>query len=84
MSVRALLAALAVISVPIAVQGAEPDAKQQKVNKQNRRTCTTRPEIGSRINTVRACRSTAETEAARQDQRRTIDRMQANKVSFGN
>ena len=42
-----------------------------------------RPEIGSRINTVRACRSVSEREAARQEQRQVIDRVQANKVSFG-
>ena len=83
MSLRALLAAIAVVSVPIAVQGAEPQTRQQKVNKDNRRTCTVRAEIGSRINSVRTCRTAAETEAMRQEQRRVIDRVQANKVSFG-
>ena len=83
MSVRAVLAALAVVSVPIAVNGAEPQSKQQKVTPKTKRTCTMRPEPGSRINTVRTCRNAAETEAMRQEQRRTIDRMQANKVSFG-
>ena len=82
MSVRALLAALVVISVPIAVNGAEPQT-QQKIDPQTKRVCTVRPEIGSRINTVRTCRTAAETEAARQEQRRVIDRVQANKVSFG-
>ena len=83
MSVRVLLAALAAVSVPIAVNGAEPQTHQQKVSPQAKRTCTVRPEIGSRINTIRSCRSRAETEEARQEQRRTIDRVQANKVSFG-
>ena len=84
MSVRALLATLAVVSVPIAVASAEPQTQVQKVTKQQtRRQCTMRPEVGSRINTVRTCRSAAEIEAARQEQRRTIDRIQANKVSFG-
>ncbi|HYD13032.1 MAG TPA: hypothetical protein VEC11_09305 [Allosphingosinicella sp.] len=85
MSVRVMLAALAVVSVPIAVNGAEPQAQtqQQKVNKESRRTCTLRPEPGSRINTIRTCRNPAEVEAARQEQRRTIDRIQTNKVSFG-
>ncbi len=82
MSFRAFLAAAAIVSVPIAVQGAEPQTRQQKVNKENRRTCTMRPEPGSRINTIRQCRNPAEVEASRQEQRRVIDRMQANKVSF--
>jgi hypothetical protein len=82
MSVRALLAAVAVISVPIAVNGAEPQSRQ-KPDPQTKRTCTVRSEIGSRINTVRTCRTAAEREAAKQEQRQVIDRVQANKVSFG-
>ena len=82
MSVRALLAAIAVVSVPIAVNGAEPQTPE-KPNPQTKRTCSVRPEIGSRINTIRTCRNAAEREAARQEQRQVIDRVQANKVSFG-
>lgn len=82
MSVRALLAAIVVVSVPIAVNG-EPQAPQQKPDPQTKRTCQVRPEIGSRINTIRTCRSASEREAARQEQRQVIDRVQANKVSFG-
>ena len=83
MSVRALLATLAVISVPIAVYGAEPQTQEQKVTKETRRTCTVRAEPGSRIKSIRTCRTAAEIEANRQEQRRTIDRIQTNKVSFG-
>ena len=84
MSLRALLAAAAVVSLPIAVQGAEPPASQrQKAKDQTKRTCNVRAEIGSRIKTVRTCRTAAETEALRQEHRRTIDRVQTNKVSFG-
>jgi hypothetical protein len=82
MSARALLAALVVVSVPIAVNGAQTN-QAQKVNPQTKRTCSVRAEIGSRINTVRACRSAAEREAARQEQRQVVDRVQQNKVSFG-
>ena len=82
MSVRALLAAVVVIAAPIAVNGAEPQS-QQKPNPQAKRTCSVRPEIGSRINTIRTCRTAAEREAAKQEQRQVIDRVQANKVSFG-
>jgi hypothetical protein len=82
MSVRALLAAIVVVSVPIAVNG-EPQAPQQKPNPKEKRTCQVHSEIGSRINTVRVCRSAAEREAARQEQRQVVDRVQALKVSFG-
>jgi hypothetical protein len=83
MSVRALLAAVVVIAAPIAVNGAEPQSQPQKPNPQAKRTCSVRPEIGSRINTIRTCRTAAEREAAKQEQRQVIDRVQANKVSFG-
>jgi len=82
MSVRAVLAAIVVVSVPIAVNG-EPQAPQQRPDPQAKRVCHVRAEIGSRINSVRTCRSAAEREAARQEQRQVIDRVQANKVSFG-
>jgi hypothetical protein len=82
MSLRALLAAIVVVSVPIAVNG-EPQTQQQKPNPQEKRVCSVRPEIGSRINTVRTCRNVSEREAARQEQRQVIDRVQALKVSFG-
>ena len=82
MSVRAILAAIVVISVPIAVNGAEPQT-QTKPDPQAKRVCTVRTEIGSRLNAVRTCRTAAEREAAKQEQRRVIDRIQADKVSFG-
>jgi hypothetical protein len=83
MSVRALLAAVAVVSVPIAVQGAEPQSAQQRVNAQNRRVCTTHAEPGSRIKSVRTCRTAAEIEEARREQRHVIDKIQTNKTSSG-
>ena len=83
MSVRALLAAVAVISVPIAVNGAEPQTQGKTSDPQAKRTCTVRTEIGSRLNRIRTCRTDAEREAAKQEQRRVIDRIQSDKVSFG-
>jgi hypothetical protein len=82
MSVRALLAAIAVVSVPIAVNGAEPQT-QATPDPQAKRTCTVRYEIGSRLNRVRTCRTAAERETAKQEQRQVIDRIQNDKVSFG-
>jgi len=83
MSIRASLAAIAVISLPIAVNGAEPGTVQQKVSPQTKRVCRVTTEPGSRIRSVRNCRSAAEEEADRQERRRVIDRIQTNKVSFG-
>lgn len=82
MSLRAVLAAIVVVSVPIAVNG-EPQSTQKQSDPQEKRTCRVRPEIGSRINTIRTCRSASERETARQEQRQVIDRVQSNKVSFG-
>jgi hypothetical protein len=81
MSVRVMLVALAVVSIPIAVNGAEPQTSQPAPRA--KRTCTVNTEIGSRLNNVRTCRTAAEREEARQEQRRTIDKVQALKVTFG-
>ena len=81
MSVRAVLAAIVVVAVPIAVNG-EPQT-QTRPDPQAKRTCTVRTEIGSRLNSVRTCRTAAEREAAKQEQKQVIDRIQNDKVSFG-
>ena len=81
MSLRLLLAATAVVSVPIAVNGAEPQA-QQKPAPQEKRVCTVRHEIGSRLNRIRECRTAAEREALKQEQYQVVDRVQARKVTF--
>jgi len=82
MSVKALLAAAAVISVPIAVNGAEPSTGQQKVSPE-KKVCRVQSDTGSRLGAVRVCRTASEEEQMRQERRRVIDRIQANKVSFG-
>jgi hypothetical protein len=69
---RVLLAAVVVISVPIAVNGAEP--RTRTPDPQAKRTCTVRSELGSHLNRVRTCRTAAEREAARQEQRQVVDR----------
>ena len=81
MSLRALLAVVAVISVPIAVNGAEPQT-QSGPNPAPKRICTVRHEIGSRLDRVRECRTAAEREAAKQEQYQVVDRVQARKVTF--
>lgn len=81
MSARALLAAIVVISVPIAVNGAEPPAQGQPAPKE-KRVCTTRMQIGTRLSRVRECRTAAEREALKQEQYQVVDRVQARKVTF--
>ena len=81
MSVRALLAAIVVVSVPIAVNGAEPQTTQQPVAKE-KRVCTTRAQIGTRLARIRECRTAAEREALKQEQYQVVDRVQARKVTF--
>jgi hypothetical protein len=81
MSARALIAALAVVAVPIAVNGAEPQTASPRA--QPKRVCEAHPEIGSRIRTIRSCRSAAELEARKQESRQVIDKVQSLKVSFG-
>jgi hypothetical protein len=76
LSLRALLAAAVLVSVPIAVNG-EPQP-QPNPNPKERRVCTVRTEIGSRLNRTRLCQTAAERDAYKQDQRRTTERIQAN------
>jgi hypothetical protein len=80
--IRAVLAALAVVAVPIAVQGAEgPRATTRPAAK---RTCQVDLQTGSRLGGVRRCRSAEEREAAKQEARTVVDRIQSMKACNGN
>ena len=81
MYARALLAAVAIIAVPIAVQGAEPRTGQRAP--QTKRTCEVTAEVGSRIRSIRRCRSAEEREASKAEARRTVDRIQTMKATMG-
>jgi hypothetical protein len=73
--VRAFLAALAVVAIPIAVQGAE--APRRTPPKAEKRTCEVNTPLGSRLGGVRRCRSASEREAHKAEARRTVDRIQS-------
>ena len=73
--VRASLAALAVVAVPIAVQG-EP-APSQRPDPRTTKICEVNTTIGSRLGGVRRCRTREEREQAKQEARQTVDRIQA-------
>ena len=81
MSARALLAVIAIIAIPVAVQGAEPQTAPRAP--QAKRTCEVTTEIGSRIRSVHRCRSAEERAARKQEARNTIDRIQMMKATMG-
>ncbi len=78
MKLTAIAAAVAVIVLPIAVQGAQAPTKSSPPAK---RTCTITPTIGSRLNNVRRCRTAEEREAAKQEARQVVDRIQSMKAT---
>jgi hypothetical protein len=74
MIMRAVLAAVAVIAVPIAVQGAQ--APPQQPDHRTTKICEVNVVIGSRLGGVRRCRTQAEREQAQQEARQVVDRIQ--------
>jgi hypothetical protein len=81
MYARALLAAVAIVAVPIAVQGAP--SQDGRPAPQTKRTCEVTAEVGSRIRSIRRCRSAEEREASKAEARRTVDRIQTMKATMG-
>jgi hypothetical protein len=78
MKLTAIAAAIAVIAVPIAVQGAQPPAKAPTA----KRVCTITPTLGSRVNNVRRCRSREELEREKQESRQVVERVQSMKPTM--
>ena len=79
MKLAAVAAAIAVVTVPLAVQGAQGPARSTPVEK---RTCEVNTPTGSRLGGVRRCRTAAEREAAKQEARTVVDRIQAMKPTI--
>ncbi|HVQ09144.1 MAG TPA: hypothetical protein VMS43_12000 [Allosphingosinicella sp.] len=76
-----IISALAVIAVPVAVQGAEGPRRTGPAA-QTKRTCDVETPTGSRLGGVRRCRTADEREVHKQEARQTVDRIQAWKPSF--
>jgi hypothetical protein len=76
---RALAAAIAIVAVPIAVQGAEGPRTTR--NPTAKRTCEVDLPTGSRLGGIRRCRSQEEREAAKQEARTVVDRIQSMKAT---
>ena len=75
MKLRVLAAVIAVIAVPIAVQGAEgPSGSPQA-----KRTCEVNTPTGSRLGGIRRCRTKAERDAAKAENRSVVERIQSGK-----
>jgi hypothetical protein len=75
----AVAAALSVIAIPLAVQGAQAPSSSSSIEK---RTCDVNVPTGSRLGGVRRCRTASEREAAKQEARTVVDRIQAMKPTL--
>jgi len=75
MLVRRLISTLAVVAIPMAVIGAEP-APRSRDNASTRKICEIRGETGSRLGSVRVCRTKAERDQAKMEARRVAERIQ--------
>jgi len=78
MFVRTLVAAIAIIAVPIAVNGARPAGKVR--NDATKRICTVQVTIGTRLGRTRVCRTRAERDQMRNEGRDVIERVQNRKA----
>ena len=77
---RNFIAALAVVAVPIAVDGAQEPAPRSS-RSSTKKICETNIEIGSRLNRQRRCRTKAEHDEHKAEARQTVDRIQAFKAT---
>jgi len=80
MKLTAIAAAVAVIVIPMTVQGAQAPSKSNATTK---RICTVTPTIGSRVNNTRRCMTEAGREASKQEARKVVDRVQNFKACNG-
>ena len=79
-----LLAAVAVVATPVAVYSQNQGAgASKKRNEATRRVCRVQGDIGSRLGRTVRCATNQENANRQQDERRTIERVQALKPTFG-
>ena len=74
MKLPLLAAGIAVVAVPLAVQGAEGQTPPKE-----KRYCEVHQQIGSRLGAVRRCRTKSERDAERAEGKATADRIQSQK-----
>lgn len=80
MSIRLLLAALAVVAVPVVVLAQQP-APERKA-KAERRYCVADNDPAGRLRNIRRCYTKAEHDAMKQEARKTIDLIQTRRSSY--
>jgi hypothetical protein len=78
MSIRLLIAAAAVIAVPVAVMGQQPARKA----KAERRYCVIDNDPAGRLRNIRRCYTKAERDAMKAEAREAIDRIQTRRASY--
>lgn len=71
-------AALAVVAIPLAIQGADGQTTQKEPKE--KRYCEVTQQIGTRLGGIRRCRTKTEREEARQESRTVVDRIQNQKA----
>lgn len=78
--VRTFLSAAAVVTIPLAVVGAQEPAKS--TDPSAKRICEVVKPTGSRLGGVRRCRTEAEREEHQREARQVVDRIQAMKPTM--
>lgn len=76
MVVRVLVATLALVAIPLSASARE-DSQSKRADYSTKRICKVQGQIGTRLGTVKRCRTQAEWDQARTEQRRTIERTQS-------
>lgn len=74
MKLSLISAAMAVVAIPLAVQGADGQTPPKE-----KRYCEVHHTIGSRLGATRVCRTKTERDAAKADSRQTVERIQSGK-----
>ena len=78
MSLRLVMAAIAVVAVPVALYAQAPAPVAP--SKSERRVCESTVDIGSRLGRARRCYSKAEHDAMKAESRDVVDRVQSLKI----
>lgn len=82
MIIRTFVAAAAVIAIPMAVIGAEPQKPARKSDHSTKKVCDVAQPTGSRLGGIRRCRTGAEREEHKAEARQVVDRIQMMKPTM--
>lgn len=81
MSIRLLVAALAVVAVPMAVMGQQPASERRPAP--TKRYCETYSDVQTRLSGRRRCQTKAERDQMKHEARMVVDRIQTMKAGNG-